>query len=115
MCGGMLVQRCGNVGLCVLLSPAVECVVCYLCVVLFASLCDHCRTSALVLLLLSVFFSFILIGGLFCLMQTSLIAAVLSNRVDMVRVILESKADATLRSRPWVSSQSDLVFSRSPF
>ena len=88
---------------------APECVVCYLCVVLLAFLCDHCRTSAVVLLLLSVFFSFILIGGLFCLMQTSLIAAVLGNKVDMVRVILESKADATLRSRPWDSSRYDLV------
>ncbi len=85
-----------------------ECVGCYLCVVLLASLCDHCRTSAVVLLLLSVF-SFILIGGLFCLMQTSLIAAVFGRKVDMVRVILESKADATVRSRPWISSRSDLV------
>ena len=90
-----------------ILAP--ECVVCYLCVVLLAFLCDHCRTSAVVLLLLSVFFSFILIGGLFCLMQTSLIAAVLGNKVDMVRVILESKADATLRSRPRDSSRSEMV------
>ncbi len=42
-------------------------------------------------------------------MQTSLIAAVFSGEVGMVRVILESKADATLRSRPWDSSRSDLV------
>ncbi len=100
-----------GLGLCVLLylPRSVWCVIC----VWYSShfLCDHCRTSAVVLLLLSVFFSFILIGGLFfCLMQTSLIAAVMGNKVDMVRVILESKADATLRSRPWHSSRSDLVF-----
>ncbi len=42
-------------------------------------------------------------------MQTSLMAAVFGQKVDMVRVILESKADANLRSRPWHSSRSDLV------
>jgi len=40
---------------------------------------------------------------------TSLMAAVFGKRVDMVRVILESKADATLRSRPWDSSRSHLA------
>ena len=35
-------------------------------------------------------------------------AAVLGNKVDMVRVILDSKADATLRSIPRVF-ESDLV------
>ena len=55
------------------------------------------------------YFSAILIGGLFCFLQTSLIAAVHGDKVDMVRVILESKADPTLRSRPVDSSRSDLV------